>query len=166
MNTSIISGIIGGVASLVICTYISKKVRDSSVNGELKFNSFIAAVAWCCLAFSVLAFCAFFFDNDVWEKRSEFFSVLGLVIGFGIGAVYCFGEYFKVHGTYNEQEIQFYTPWTGKKYEKWENLKSVKFNSTASWYVLEFRSGAKIRLSTFLSGHGKVLELVGTKGNF
>lgn len=166
MDTSIISGLIGGIASLFICTYISKKVRDSSINGELKFNSFLVGLAWCCLAISILAFAAFFFDNDVWEKRSEFIAVLGLIIGFGIAAAYCFGEYFKVHGTYNEHEIQFYSPWTGQKNEKWENLKSVKFNSTASWYVLEFKSGAKIRLSTFLSGHGKVLELVNEKGNF
>lgn len=165
MDLNILPGLLGGLVAIAITTYISKNARDSLVDLELRFGSFLIVLAWACLGFSILAFSAFFYDNDVWEKRSEFFAVLGLVVGFGLGAVYCFGEYFKVHGSFNDKGIKFSTPWTGKKEESWNDLLSITFNSSANWYVLTFKSGSKIRLSSLLSGHGRVLELLHEKGH-
>ena len=164
MDSSIISGLIGGVISVILCTYISKNVRASKVEDDLKFGTFLVILAWCCLTFVGLAIWAFFYDDDAWEKPSEMYSIFGLFFGFGIAALYCFGEYFKVNGSYDEKEIDFYTPWTGRKTELWSNLESLSFNATANWYVLTFKSGSKIRLSNLLSGHGKVLELLESKG--
>jgi len=101
---------------------------------------------------------AFFYDNDVWTDRSEFVAVIGLIVGFGVGALLCFADYFVVRGTYDDQGIEFRTPWTGTKVERWSDLQSVKFSTQMSWYVLKFRSGKIIRLSTLLSGHGGVLK--------
>jgi hypothetical protein len=164
MDTSWISGLVGGIAAIFITAYISKKVRDSSVDGELRFGNSVIVLGWCCLGFSALAFSAFFYDNDVWKDRGEFFAVVFLVVGMGIGAIYCFGEYFKVHGNFDDEGIVFHTPWTGTKTEKWNDLASFDFNSWGNWYVLEFKSGARIRLSALLSGHGKVLDLLSQKG--
>jgi len=164
MNSSLISGLIGGLASIVICTYISKSLRNSSDSGQLRFGTFLVVLAWCCFAFVLLATWAFFYDADAWEKPSELYSIIGLFLGFGVAAIYCFGEYFKVHGFYDEKGIDFHTPWTGSKIEKWENLTSAKFNSTANWYTLSFKSGKIIRLSNLLGGHGGVLKLLETKG--
>ena len=94
MDSSIISGLIGGLFSVVVCTYISKSVRKSEVEGELKYGTFLVALAWFCVLLVVFAFLGFFYDADVWEKKSEFFSILALCFGFGFGAIYCFGEYF------------------------------------------------------------------------
>jgi hypothetical protein len=165
MNSSVISGLIGGLVSIVLCAYISKSVRSSKVEGELQFGTFLAVLAWCCLAFVGLAIWAFFNDADAWEKPGELYAIIGLFVGFGISSAYCFGEYFKVRGSFDENGIDFYTPWTGRKIESWNNLESVKFNSQANWYVLKFRSGKKIRLSSLLSGHGNVLELLKSKGH-
>lgn len=164
MDSSVISGLVGGLLSVIICTYISKSVRKSEVEGELRFGTFLVVVAWCCALIVVFAFLGFFYDDDVWEKKSEFLSILGLCFGFGIGAVYCFGEYFKVRGRFDSKGIEFYTPWTGRKIENWDNLDSVKFNSFANWYVLSFKSGNKIRLSNLLSGYGEILELLEASG--
>jgi len=164
MDSSIISGLIGGAVSVVLCTYISKSVRKSQAVGELQFGTFLIVLAWCCLAFVGLAVWAFFNDADAWEKPSELYSIIGLFVGFGIASVYCFGEYFKVRGRFDEKGIDFTSPWTGKKSESWEDLESIKFNSQANWYVLHFKSGEKIRLSSLLSGHGEVLELLESKG--
>jgi len=163
MDSSIIFGLIGGSLSIVICTYISKSVRSSKIEGELKFGTFLIVLAWCCLAFVLLATWAFFNDEDAWEKPSEMISIIGLFIGFGIASIYCFGEYFKVSGSYDEHGIDFYTPWTGRKTESWNDLQSLHFNATANWYVLKFASGNKIRLSSLLSGHGDVLEILESK---
>lgn len=165
MGSSIVSGLIGGVLSVVICTYISKSMRKSETEGELKFGTFLVVLAWICMLFVVLAFLDFFYDADVWEKRSEFFSILGLIVGFGIGAIYCFGEYFKVRGEFDSKKIDFYTSWTGRKTESWDDLIEVKFNGFTNWYVLSFNSGKTIRLSNLLGGHGEVLELVKSKGH-
>jgi len=165
MDSSIISGLIGGLAAVIICTYISKLARSSESRGQLKFGAFMVVLAWSCIALSFFAFIMFFVDNDVWLKRSELYSVIALFFGFGVAGIYCFGEYFKVEGTFDDSEIYFSTPWTGVKREKWENLKKVKFNSIANWYVLTFSSGAKIRLSNMLNGHGEVINLLHEKGH-
>ncbi|MEX1666470.1 hypothetical protein [Zhongshania arctica] len=164
MDSSIISGLIGGVASVALCTYISKRVRTSQSVGKLKFGSFLVILAWCCLAFVGIAVWAFFNNADAWEKPSELYSIIGLFVGFGFASVYCFGEYFKVSGNFDTNGIDFTSPWTGRKVESWENLESIKFNSQANWYVLYFKSGKKIRLSSLLSGHGEVLEMLESKG--
>ena len=115
-----------------------------------------------CLAIVGFAIGAFFYDNDVWTDRREFFAFIALIVGFGLGAVYCLVEYFSVHGEYDDQGIEFHTPWTGTK--KWRDLQSAKFNASMSWYVLKFRSGVTIRLSNMLSGHGGVIQRIGRLG--
>jgi len=164
MGSSIISGLIGGLAAVAISTYISARVRGSADPGGLRYGSWLVVLAWCCLAFVGLAVWALFYDLDVWEKRSELFSVIGLIVGFGGGAGYCFAEYFGTRGTYDDQRIDFYTPWTGRKTESWNELNGVEFNAQASWYVLTFRSGNKVRISSLLSGHGGVLSLLEKRG--
>src|SRR5688572_20603179 len=99
MSSSIVSGLIGGLASVVICSYISAKVRGSAEQGTLRYGAWLVVLGWCCLAFVGLAVWALFYDLDVWEKRSELFSVIGIIVGFGTGAAYCFGEYFFTRGT-------------------------------------------------------------------
>jgi hypothetical protein len=164
MDSSVISGLIGGLASVVICAYISAKVRGSAEQGTLRYGAWLIVLAWCCLAFVALAASALFIDRDVWVDRGELFAVLGLIVGFGAGAGYCFAEYFLTRGTYDDKGIDFYTPWTGRKTERWSDLSGAVFNAQSSWYVLTFRSGKKVRLSSMLSGHGGVLSLLEDRG--
>ena len=105
MDSSVISGLIGGVASIIIGSYVSSRARDSGKEGELCFGNSIIILAWCCLSLTVFAGVMFFIDNDVWEKKSELYSVIGLFVGFGLAAFYCFGEYFKVKGKYDDDQI-------------------------------------------------------------
>ncbi len=158
-----ISGIIGGIIAVLICTYVIRKIRNQSQPGDLSHGKFIVGLAWVCLAFVAFAFSMFFIDANVWEDKTEFYSAIGLIVGFGTGAGYLFLEVYKVKGSYDEDGIEFYTPWTGYKNEKWSDLRSVKFSSSAGWYVLSFKSGSKIRLSSFLIGLGDVLQLLEEK---
>jgi len=164
MGSSVISGLIGGLAAVAICTYISAKVRGAAEPGALRYGAWLVVLAWCCLAFVALAVWALFYDVDVWEKRSELFSVIGLIVGFGCGAGYCFAEYFGTRGTYDDEGIDFRTPWTGRKRERWNDFAELAFNAQASWHVLTFRSGNKIRISSLLSGHGGILSLLAARG--
>ncbi|HEV8512657.1 MAG TPA: hypothetical protein VGQ59_05255 [Cyclobacteriaceae bacterium] len=164
MNRSVISGVVGGLLAVVICTYISKSVRNSSVHGQLKFGSFLIVLAWLCFAFVLFSVVGLLYIVDMRKSPGDLIPFVGIFIGFGAGAIYCFGEYFKTHGSFDDEGIVFSTPWTGQKSEKWESLVSVKFNQTANWYVLTFQSGNKIRLSNLLSGHGSVLDFLKLRG--
>jgi hypothetical protein len=85
---------------------------------------------------------------------------LGFLLIFGLGGIYCFGEFFKVKGTFNYDSIDFHSPWTGRKVEMWDDLISVKFIPGVNWYLLVFNSGKKIRISNLITGHGDVINLV------
>ena len=163
MSSSIVSGLIGGLASVVICSYISAKARGAAEQGTLRYGSWLVVLGWCCLGFAAFAVWALFNDLDVWQRRSELFSVIGIIVGFGAAAAYCFAEYFFTRGTYDDEGIDFSTPWTGRKTESWNDLIAVELNTTANWYLLTFRSGKKVRISTMLSGHGGVLSLLEAK---
>jgi hypothetical protein len=164
MDSSVLSGLIGGLASVAICSYISAKVRGSAGQGTLRWGAWLVVLGFCCLAFVALAFAALFIDANVWEDGGELFAVVGLIVGFGFGAAYCFAEYFLTRGTYDDKGVDFYTPWTGRKVELWSDLGGVERNAQMSWYVLTFRSGNKIRISTMLSGHGGMLAMLEQKG--
>lgn len=164
MNSSVISGLIGGLVSVAICSYISAKVRGFAEQGTLRWGAWLVVLGFCCLAFVAFAFAALFIDADVWVDRGELFAVIALIVGFGSGAGYCFAEYFLTRGSYDDNGIDFYTPWTGPKAERWSDLRGVELNAQMSWYVLTFRSGNKIRISTMLSGHGGILALLEQKG--
>lgn len=164
MSTSVISGLIGGLASVLICSYISAKVRGSAEQGTLRWGAWLVVLAFCCLAFAALAFSALFVDANVWEDGGELFAVIGLIVGFGSGAGYCFAEYFLTRGVFDDKKIDFYTPWTGRKTERWSDLCGAELNAQMSWYVLTFRSGNKIRISSLLGGHGGVLSLLEDRG--
>lgn len=164
MDSSIVSGLIGGAISVAIVTYLSAKLRDQASDGSLRWGWGLFLLGLLCLVIVVFAVSAFFHDSDVWTDRGEFFAVIGLIVGFGFGAILCFADYFIVRGSYDDQGIEFRTPWTGTKVERWKDLESVRFSAQMGWYVLKFRSGKVIRLSTLLSGHGGVIEKLDQMG--
>jgi hypothetical protein len=164
MDSSVISGLMGGLVATIIGVAAAKAARRKATNGELKHGLFILILAILCLIFSSFAVWAFFNDNDVHEKTSELISVIGLFLGFGLCALACFAEYFKVHGVFCSEKIEFHTPWTGTKCESWDNLVSAQFNASMHWYELKFKSGKTIRLSSYLHGYGGVLEILRNRG--
>jgi hypothetical protein len=113
MNTSIISGIIGGLVSVILLAYLSNKVRNKSVDGELRHGWPLAALGCLCLCIASFAISAFYYDADIWEEPSELYSVIALLIVFVFGSIYSYGEAFLVKGTFDDQSISFRTPWTG-----------------------------------------------------
>jgi len=151
---SVISGLVGGVIAVFLTAYIAKRVGTAADPGRLRFGAFMWSTALCCLAFALLPIVMTLSGHD-----EEFWAKVALLAGFGVAAVYCFGEAAFVHGTFDEEGIAFSTPWTGVKRERWEDLESAELNDWCSWYTLKFKSGKTIRLSRYLSGHLSALEL-------
>lgn len=154
--SSVISGLIGGLISLLLTIYIVRRVGRSAPVGTLRFGPLLWILAFGCLAFALLPIGLYIFTDD----RDQLLPRLLLLIGFGVGAIYCAGEAAFVRGTYNDEKIVFSSPWTGTKTERWSDLESIEFNGWLSWYTLSFKSGARIRLSSYLSGHLSVLDLL------
>jgi len=153
--SAIVSGLIGAAVSVALTAYVASRVGKSAVQGQLRFGKFMWILGLACLALSLLPIALTLFAHH----DKEFWAKMALFIGFGAGAVYSFGEAAFVHGTFDEEGITFFTPWTGRKIEKWKDLESVEMNDWCSWYTLTFKSGKKVRLSTYLSGHLSALEM-------
>jgi len=128
--------------------------------GELRYGKLVLIVGIGSLFFVGLTIYALFFDCDVWQKKSELFAVLGLLTGFGFGAIYSFAEYWLVRGHYDEQQISFYTPWTGHKKARWDQLESLEYNDGMAWYVMRFKSGKTIRVSSYMRGSSEMSRMV------
>ncbi len=156
----VISGLIGGAITVAITAYVARAVGRAAAPGVLKFGVFMWLLASLCLALALLPVAS----TVLAGHDREFWAKVALFAGFGLGSAYCFAEAALVRGRFNEQGIEFSTPWTGEKSEKWSNLTSVEFNVWCSWYVLTFKSGSKIRLSQYLGGHLSALAAAGKSG--
>lgn len=159
--SAVVSGLLGGAIAVALTTYVARRVGRSAAPGQLRFGMFMWVLAVACSALSLLpvAMTLLGNDKDLWAK-------IALSAGFGVGAVYCFGEAAFVRGSFDEEGISFSTPWTGLKRERWSDLESVEVNDWTSWYTLTFKGGSKIRLSRYLSGHLSALEIIGSVREF
>jgi MFS family permease len=152
--SALVSGLIGGAIAVALTTYVAKRVGRSGQPGQLMFGPFMWGLGVVCLAFALFPIALTIFaghDRDFWAK-------VGLFVGFGVGGIYCLLEAALVRGSFDDHGIQFTTPWTGRKNEMWRDLVSLERNDWCSWYTFTFRSGAKIRLSSYLNGHLSALE--------
>jgi xanthine/uracil permease len=154
----IISGLIGGLISVLLTVYIAKRVGKAGKSGELRFGGFMWGLAVACLVLAFLPVAVTLAGNE-----REFWAKLALFVGFAFGAAYCFGEAAFVRGSFNDESIEFHTPWTGIKRENWRDLVSVDFVASCSWYTLTFASGKKIRLSQYLQGHMSAVDMANAK---
>jgi len=154
----ILSGLIGGLISVLLTVYIAKRVGKAGKPGELRFGGFMWGLALACLVFAFLPVAATLAGND-----KEFWAKVALFVGFGLGAAYCFGEAAFVRGVFDDEGIEFHSPWTGSKRENWNDLVSVAFVGSCSWYTLTFANGKRIRLSQYLQGHMSAVDIANTK---
>ncbi|MEM8982141.1 MAG: hypothetical protein AAGC71_03890 [Pseudomonadota bacterium] len=164
MSSPVVSGLVGAIVAGVLMTVVTNRLKSEPGDGTLRYGMVLFWVGIGSAAMALAAVSAFFIDDNVWTDRGEFIAVVGLIIGFGGGAIYSLTEYFLVRGRYDDEGITLRTPWSGRQIGMWRELKSATHNATMSWYVLEFSSGTVIRLSQFLRGHGSVIEIVRKRG--
>jgi len=129
---------------------------NNKVYGTLKFGIipiFISLTLVCLTLFLVYIYGIDYSGGDLQQD----ITIIVLAIFFGICSIYTVAEIIKVKGEFDNEVIFYYTPWTGSKKEKWDDLIEVFPNSSCSWYKLTFKSGAIIRLSTMIGGHDDVL---------
>ncbi|WP_019274859.1 hypothetical protein [Vibrio coralliilyticus] len=115
MDSGITSGLIGGLVAAIISTLIIKSAQRKITHGELKHGVFILVLAMVCMTIALFAAWSFIYDDDVHEKAGELEAIIGLFSGFSVFSFVFFAEYFKARGQFNDNGIEFQTPWTGTK---------------------------------------------------
>jgi integral membrane sensor domain MASE1 len=138
--SAVLSGLIGGVVAVVVTSLIAKSVGKTAPEGQLRFGIFLWVLGVACLVLALLPVAITVFGGH----QKDFWAKVGLLVGFGIGGIYCLAEVALVRGSFDAEYIEFSTPWTGTKRELWKDLVSVELNDWCSWYTLTFRSGKKI----------------------
>lgn len=156
--------IITAVIIVITIYYLKEKAPYASKNGELKYGLLMKGFGLVTLLFSVVPFVILLIGNYQVDKPGETKALVGITIGFGLGAIYTITEGFFVKGNFDNKSINFTTPWTGAKHEKWEDLQSIKFDRISYWHVLKFNDGKIIRISSYLGGHKYLLDLLRKKG--
>lgn len=115
--SSAISGAIGGAIAAVIMTYIAKRAGKAAAEGRLRYGAWMWLLGVGCLAFAVVPITLTTLEGD----HKQLPAVMALLVGFGVAAVYSFGEAALVRGAFDDDGIAFSTPWTRKKHEKWKD---------------------------------------------
>lgn len=162
-SSGIIPGIVGGLVAAAIGLYLVNKAKHRQTNGQLYFGhayvttGFLSAgMVLVCILMGLVA--------DTIRGTSDLFVMAALILAFSASAAYFFLEYFGVKGNYDDSSITLTTPWSGTKTASFTELVSVKFNPIAYWYVLRFNDGTCLRISSYLQGHGTLVEKLKREG--
>lgn len=105
-------GLIAGAVTVFVITYFTKKATFAAKEGELKFGMFMKGLGLVCLLFSVVPFVVLLTGNYQIDKPGETTALIGLSIGFGIGAFHTLVEGFfsKVAMIKNQSTFQLLGP--------------------------------------------------------
>ena len=151
--------------TVAVIGYLTNRAVYSQKKGNLKYGIPMKVIGVLCLAFSIVPFIILLTQNYQVDKPGETTALISLTIGFGLGAIYTIGESFFVNGNYDNEKLEFFSPWSGSKIKEFKDLESCSLNPFCSWYVLKFKDGTKIRLSTYLGGHGHLVDFLNKGGN-
>lgn len=157
-------GIIASALTVGLTTYAINSARHSVQKGQLKYGLIIKGLGIVCLICCLGPLWVYLTDNYQVNKPGQATALIGLTIGFGFFAICSIAEGFFVKGNYDESSITFSTPWTGRKSCHWRDLESVTLNILCDWYVLKFKDGNTIRISSYLGGNGYLLDSLRDKG--
>jgi len=134
-----------------------------NVYGKLYFRVGQALIALALLSMTIVFIYGYFF-TDAFISGDALSDLI--IIPIAIAGVYYTVELIKVRGEYDSDVIFFYTPWSGEKKEKWEDLIHVTRNNYIGWHKLTFISGKTIILSSLLVNHSRVIHHLRNLGHY
>ncbi|MFT6735600.1 MAG: hypothetical protein ACJAS9_003811 [Polaribacter sp.] len=124
--------------------------------GKLKPRKLLALFGVLTSGFAFLILYSYFTGRFDGDESVAWLVILEIcLVG---GAIALFGEGYLVKGKYNDKYIEFYTPWSGLKKEKWSTLTEVKHHALNAYYALRFENGTTIRVSDTLVGAPDLVE--------
>lgn len=143
--------------AVILFGYGPKAAKYSHRPGILRYGwllRIIALVSFTLLGVAIAVLIAGAYDADEPGETAAFFT---LIVILGAATTYLGAEAHLVQGSFDEHRIEFRTPWTGAKVEKWDDLVGVDYLERAQIYVLRFNTGTVIRASALLGGVGHLV---------
>ncbi len=127
----------------------------------LRYPSWFKIIILLCLILAAFMLGVAFTSSDL-EPR-EWAMVLTVGLFFLIGAFSLMIEVRK-RIYLSPETIRSESPWTGSIESDWNSIKSVKFSSVNSWFVIETPAG-KIRATIFMEGSKSLVAFLKTCTN-
>ncbi len=134
--------------------------KNSKNKGNLGYSLVMKIMALFIFFFTVVVFYIFITKSYQINTLGETTALISLMVFFGVGTIYAIGDAFFVYGNFNKKYIEFYSPWLGLRKQKLIDLEAYSYNRIATWYVLSFKDGTKIRISAYLDGYGDLMRLI------
>ena len=158
MSLSTVISMTAGIIIILLCTYVLDNSIEPKRSGELRYGSFFMALGLILFLVTLTIGLAYFNSEQAHKRPFTIYLAIGMLFMLTVIACYCFIDYFYVYGSYDREGIVFYTPWTGKKSQDWDDLESIEFLPIIFCYLLSFKSGEKLKLSCFLVGHSNLIH--------
>lgn len=130
--------------------------------GKLKPRTLLAIFGILCAGFALLIIYGYF--SGRFEDEESVWWLIGLEVCLWTGAIFLIGEGYLVKGSFDEENLEFYTPWTGTKKENWSSLVKVNHHVYNAYYALHFDNGTLIRVSDTLVGIEEFKEHIAKLG--
>ncbi|PID66967.1 MAG: hypothetical protein CR975_00245 [Gammaproteobacteria bacterium] len=152
--------IVTAVLVIAILGYLMHHAKYSKNKGNLSYDLTMKVIAVLVFLFAMIPLYAFLTKSYQMNKSGEMTALICLMVFSSVAAIYAIGDTFFVYGNFNNKDIAFYSPWRGLRKQKLIDLETYSYNSIAAWYVLSFKDGTKIRISTYLGGYGHLIKLI------
>lgn len=92
------------------------------------------------------------------KNESDVGAIIGLYALFGLLSAPLLWESMRFALTVTPAGLDCRSPWRGRRFLPWEDVKEVSYNATNSWFVIRARDGWKFRPSILVPGLAKFLE--------
>ena len=156
----LVGAIAGGLTTFYILSFGIRLAARKDTKRRLYFGGFILGLTLACTAFTMLMFWVLFFV----DHGGQHVPIFLLIAMFGFFSVYFWGEIVWTKGFWNDEGLGFQSLWNGRRYYEWDDLTGVQFNQSMYWYVLTFRGGKPVRISTYIHGFADLINKIEDMG--
>jgi len=144
------------IVAVILVSLYPTLFKGKVESGKLKSRKLLAFFGVLSACFALLIFSGYLTGRFAGDDSVAWLVILEILLI--SGAVVLFGEGYLIKGKYDDQYIEFYTPWSGLKIEEWSTLIEVNHRVYNAYYALYFENGTTIRVSDTLVGAPELVE--------
>ena len=88
------------------------------------------------------------------KGESDYPTWLIICLIFAAMSAWALLEFFVVRLIVSEEGIKSISPWTGRRFFRWDEIESIRYSKVSRWYVITGPARKKIYASEYLKGFG------------
>jgi hypothetical protein len=155
LSNPIVSGLVGGVATLGLM-YLAGRMRPVLSDDDgwfaLRPGWLLNGLFVFCVAFVVLMVIALANITSRPDWREQIVPLVGLILGFGCGAVYVAWVAYSRTVRWNDERIIVFRRFGQMTDYPLSAVRTVTTNSFTSEHIIRFEDGRKLRIPTMMKG--------------